>query len=84
MRNVKRDIFIWQKRPIDMAKEACSHGKRGLLTLAYRRRKTMMEQRAQFDTQLRELEEKLWSQVQVCARVERDLFIDILMAKEAY
>ena len=44
----------------------------------------MMEQRAQFDTQLRELEEKLWSQVQVCARVKRDLFIDILMAKEAY
>ena len=26
----KRDLLIWQKRPVHMAKEACSYGKRGL------------------------------------------------------
>jgi len=35
--SVKRDLFIWQKRPIHIAKETYSYGKRGLLLLAYLR-----------------------------------------------
>jgi len=28
--SVTRDLFVWQKRPINMEKETCLHGKRGL------------------------------------------------------
>jgi len=33
----KRDLFIWQKRPIHMAKETYANGKPGPFTLAYLR-----------------------------------------------
>ena len=35
VKSVKRGLFVWQKRPVHVAKEACSCGKRGLLGLAY-------------------------------------------------
>ena len=35
--NGKRDLFIWQKRPIHMKKETYLYGKRGLVSEAYLR-----------------------------------------------
>ena len=37
MQECQKRPIVWQKRPIHMAKETYSYGKRGLFTLAYLR-----------------------------------------------